>query len=90
MRSRIAILTTTTAIGGLPFLAGAAEVKPATAATACASPAQPVHEERFVPIGGIEQWVTINGRNCANPVILFLHGGPGNPLSPYSDSIYGA
>lgn len=41
-------------------------------------------------IGGIEQWVTIKGESCANPVILFLHGGPGNTLSPYADSIYGA
>ena len=44
----------------------------------------------FVTIGGIEQWVTIKGDSCANPVVLFIHGGPGNPLSPYSDAVYGA
>ncbi|HSG32975.1 MAG TPA: alpha/beta hydrolase [Sphingomonadaceae bacterium] len=43
----------------------------------------------MVPIGDIEQWVTIRGADCANPVILFLHGGPGNPLSPFSEAIYG-
>ena len=43
-----------------------------------------------MPVGGIEQWVTIKGGSCANPVILFLHGGPGNTLSPYADSIYGS
>lgn len=56
----------------------------------CALPTQKVHEEKFVSLGAIEQWVTIKGESCANPVILFLHGGPGNTLSPYADSIYDA
>jgi len=45
-------------------------------------------EERFVKINGIDQWITIKGER-SKPPILFLHGGPGSPLSPYSDSIYG-
>jgi pimeloyl-ACP methyl ester carboxylesterase len=58
---------------------------------ACApDAASPIHEHRFVPIGGIEQWVTIDGSDCANPVILFVHGGPGNPLSAFADAVYGA
>lgn len=56
--------------------------------TACLG--QAVNEERFVPIGGIEQWVTIKGASCANPVVLFLHGGPGNTMSPYASAVYGA
>lgn len=56
----------------------------------CADPAQAVREEGFVAIGGIEQWVTVRGDSCANPVILFIHGGPGNPLSPYAETIYAA
>ena len=47
-------------------------------------------EQKFVPIGGIEQWVTIRGTRCDNPVVLFLHGGPGNTMSPYAVNIYGA
>jgi hypothetical protein len=50
----------------------------------CTSPKQPVREDRFIAIGDSEQWVTIRGDSCANPVILFLHGGPGNTLSPYA------
>jgi pimeloyl-ACP methyl ester carboxylesterase len=55
----------------------------------CTAQAQPVREAQFVSIGDSEQWVTIRGDSCANPVVLFLHGGPGNPLSPYADTIYG-
>ena len=62
----------------------------ATGAPGCASEHAAVAENSFVAIGGIEQWVTVKGEDCANPLILFLHGGPGNPLSPYADALYGA
>lgn len=50
-------------------------------------PKNVIHEEKFVFINGIEQWVTIHG-DGSKPVILFLHGGPGSPISPYSASLY--
>ena len=58
-------------------------------------PAEPktgdaVSEAAYFRIGGIEQWITIRGDDRANPVILFLHGGPGNPMSPWSAAVYGA
>ncbi|HEY8682589.1 MAG TPA: alpha/beta hydrolase, partial [Rhodanobacter sp.] len=60
-------------------------------APACASAKKgKLDEEGYVVIGGIEQWVTVKGDSCANPIILFISGGPGNPLSPYSDAVYGA
>jgi pimeloyl-ACP methyl ester carboxylesterase len=46
-----------------------------------------ISEEHFVLINGIEQWVTIKGER-SKPIILFLHGGPGSPISPYSDKLY--
>ena len=36
-----------------------------------------VDEAMFVRIGGIDQWVEVRGKNRDNPVVLFLHGGPG-------------
>jgi pimeloyl-ACP methyl ester carboxylesterase len=59
-----------------------------SAGTICASPAQSVREQGYVPINGIEQWITVTGAACGNPVILFIHGGPGNALSPFADAIY--
>lgn len=53
-----------------------------TDAYAVKSPAG-IDEASFVRIGGIEQWITIRGQNRANPVLLFLHGGPGDVTSPW-------
>src|SRR5512135_3484804 len=46
-------------------------------------------EAGFVRVGGIDQWVQIRGDDRANPVLLFLHGGPGNSLTPASSLLRG-
>jgi pimeloyl-ACP methyl ester carboxylesterase len=56
---------------------------------ACREPGQPVDESGFVAIGGIRQWVVIEGRDCANPVVLIVHGGPGNPNTPFAHTLFG-
>jgi pimeloyl-ACP methyl ester carboxylesterase len=40
-----------------------------------------IEEGRFVPLGGIQQWITIRGADHTNPVLLLLHGGPGDAQS---------
>lgn len=40
-----------------------------------------IEECRYVTLGGIRQYIQIRGEDVRNPVILFLHGGPGNPTS---------
>lgn len=47
-----------------------------------------IDEASFVPIGGIEQWVTIRGQDRVNPVLLFLHGGPGDVTSCWALTLF--
>src|SRR5215475_6430405 len=45
---------------------------------------QGVERLEAVRIGGIDQWVSIRGRDKRNPVLLVIHGGPGYVLMPES------
>ena len=46
-----------------------------------AAEAAPIHRSGFVKIGGIDQWIDVNGEDNANPIILVVHGGPGEAQS---------
>jgi pimeloyl-ACP methyl ester carboxylesterase len=43
-----------------------------------------VQEGRYVVLGGIQQWIQIRGEDRSNPVLLFVHGGPGRSTLPIS------
>jgi pimeloyl-ACP methyl ester carboxylesterase len=41
-------------------------------------------EQRFVKVGGIDQWLQLRGEDRGNPVLLVLHGGPGWPNAVFT------
>lgn len=61
-----------------------------TAPIPCTAGERQVNQEGFIKIGGIEQWITIKGDNCRNPVVLMVHGGPGNPNTVFEQLPYAA
>jgi pimeloyl-ACP methyl ester carboxylesterase len=68
---------------GLVAAMPALMVQLAGAADAASPAARRIDETGFVPIGGIEQWIAIQGSDVRNPVLLFLHGGPAEAQSPF-------
>jgi pimeloyl-ACP methyl ester carboxylesterase len=42
-----------------------------------------IHHFEMVKIGGVSQAILINGKNPSNPVLVYLHGGPGFPMLPF-------
>lgn len=55
------------------------------AATTLGLFAKPIRTAEAISIGGIQQWITIRSTDDALPVLLFLHGGPGNSVMGYAD-----
>ena len=47
------------------------------------SNASPVNEQTYLVLGGDEQYVEITGTSDKDPVLLFIHGGPGWPQTPH-------
>jgi proline iminopeptidase len=37
-----------------------------------------------VRIGGIDQWIHVRGQNRNHPILLFIHGGPGQAFIPFA------
>ena len=81
-----------------PLAAAFVAIAPAMSATpsrvtelnpACQTAGKPVDETGYVSVGGIRQWVSIDGKDCANPVVLIVHGGPGNPNTPFAQNLLG-
>ncbi|MGL4346163.1 MAG: alpha/beta fold hydrolase [Cellulosilyticaceae bacterium] len=45
---------------------------------------QGIQENAYIRLGGIDQYIQIRGEDTENPIIVFLHGGPGNTMSHLS------
>lgn len=70
-------MATLAAVTGATVLGYRAYRQHAINAATRIDPVQGIDEELFARIGGIEQWISIRGRNRDNPVVLLVHGGPG-------------
>jgi pimeloyl-ACP methyl ester carboxylesterase len=58
----------------------------ALVATASAqTPNAPIEQTSFVPLGGLEQWISIRGDDRSSPVLLVVHGGPGEVQWPQAE-----
>jgi pimeloyl-ACP methyl ester carboxylesterase len=69
------------AIGGLAWRT--ARQRQVTKALEITTPNRIV-EQRFVKVGGIDQWLQLRGEDRDNPVLLVLHGGPGWPNAVFT------
>jgi pimeloyl-ACP methyl ester carboxylesterase len=49
------------------------------------NPSAVIDQTSFVSIGGIDQWISIKGEDRRNPVLLVVHGGPGESQWPQAD-----
>ena len=41
-----------------------------------------VQEAGYTRINGLDQWIQVRGEHRRNPILLFVHGGPGFSMSP--------
>jgi pimeloyl-ACP methyl ester carboxylesterase len=49
------------------------------------SPNARIDQTSFVPLGGLEQWISIRSEDRSNPVLLIVHGGPGEAQWPAAE-----
>ena len=45
------------------------------------TPAEGINESMYIDVNGTKQWISIYGEDIDNPVLLYLHGGPGSSTS---------
>jgi len=65
--------------GSLAGFLAAAHAAPALSAE---NARRSIDQSSFVPMGGLDQWISIRGEDRRNPVLLVVHGGPGEAQWP--------
>jgi pimeloyl-ACP methyl ester carboxylesterase len=79
------MLAAVAAIALTSFSAGAAEPTSGydprkTIAAEQMLPLDGIDEMRAIPVNGTKQWLSIRGARAGNPILLYIHGGPGAPM----------
>jgi pimeloyl-ACP methyl ester carboxylesterase len=64
-----------------------AQSAPERAPIAATRPAA-IDEGAFVTINGVEQWIVVRGDDVANPVLLWVHGGPGGAGGSFATPLF--
>ncbi len=47
------------------------------------TPSGGINEEMYIDVNGTKQWISIYGKDKSNPVMLYVHGGPGIATSGF-------
>lgn len=61
-----------------------------TAQLRAISSPQGIDSLKLVSIGGINQWIEVRGQSAQNPILLFIHGGPGIAFMPIAGAFQGS
>ena len=59
-------------------------VQRAVSAKTAIKPVEGINSLEKIELGGAEQWILIRGWDRKNPLLLFLHSGPGFPEMPFA------
>ncbi len=78
LRTLLAVMIAAAALLACFFVARAVD-----AAVNSRTPPNGINEELYVDLNGARQWISIYGEDADNPVLLYLHGGPGSATSMF-------
>lgn len=79
----VAVLATIALVGAVALVGWRAKLQADVAGEMRIDAPEGVDTLETLNIGGIPQVVRIRGEDRRNPVLLYLHGGPGTPMMPF-------